>query len=360
MGWLVNGRRSCVWSSVMVTLLVLVVASCGTAPRGVKSPRASTRAPSTVGNVPADGGCEGRRKLPANGRIAFTANATSDVNSEEVDAPGDIYTVEPDGSSLRRLTTTLDAAEPAWSPDGRQIAFVRIAWRNEYRSKVWLMNADGSGRRRLDGLGDRVHAPAWSPDGTSIAFGGQNDGIAVLDLRTGDVRRLSWSVRRWYPPGGARWSADGKHFLVEGQRKGPGPDDYTSTTGLFTVRASDGLGAAKLPHAANIRGYDWSRAHCRVVFASGLATRGGQCNGDLFATDAHLLRVRRLLAMDCAQTGSVWAPDGRRVAFEHNGGIWVANSDGSKPYQVAAPFREGATMIGSLGSLGTPAWQPLP
>lgn len=181
MGWLVNGRRSCVWSSVMVTLLVLVVASCGTAPRGVKSPRASTRAPSTVGNVPADGGCEGRRKLPANGRIAFTANATSDVNSEEVDAPGDIYTVEPDGSSLRRLTTTLDAAEPAWSPDGRQIAFVRIAWRNEYRSKVWLMNADGSGRRRLDGLGDRVHAPAWSPDGTSIAFG-----RSFIDLGSND------------------------------------------------------------------------------------------------------------------------------------------------------------------------------
>ena len=164
----------------------------------------------------------------------------------------------------------------------------------------------------------------------------------------------------WHPPTEPRWSADGKHLLVTAQRKGPGPDDYTVTTGLFTVRASDGRGAAKLPHAANIQGHDWSRANCRVVFASGLATRGGQCNGDLFATNTHLLHVRLLLAMKCAQTGSVWAPDGRRVAFQHNGGIWVANSDGSDPLQVVAPYRKGATLVGRLGSLGSPAWQPLP
>lgn len=360
MGWRLKGSRRCAWSLVVGALLVLLLASCGTATRGGNSEPSQTRAAGASERLPAEGGCGGRGSLPRNGRIAFTANSTSDISSEEFSAPGDIYTVEPDGSSLRRLTTNLGATQAAWAPDGRQIAFVRVEWRDRYnKSRLWLMNADGSGEHGLTGLGDRVGSPAWSPDGNSIAFGGPH-GIAVLDLRTRDVRRLSWSVPHWYPPEGAVWSADGKHLLVVAESKRPAPDDTMQATGLFTVRASDGLGAAKLPRAKSIRGYDWSRANCRVVFASGLATRGGECNGDLFTTNAHLLRVRLLLAMDCAQLGSVWAPDGRRVAFQHNGGVWVANSDGSDPHQVAAPFRTDAIGAGARGSLGPPAWQPLP
>src|SRR5687768_4904575 len=67
------------------------------------------------------------------GRIAVTS------------APGgnrEIYTVEPEGTGLRRLTRDVrDDYDPAFSPDGRSIAFVRGALRPE----LFLMRADGGG-----------------------------------------------------------------------------------------------------------------------------------------------------------------------------------------------------------------------
>ena len=78
----------------------------------------------------------------------------------------DIYVVSVDASGQRRLAR--DAQFPAWSPDGRKIAFVRGVWPRP--SEIYVMNADGSGQRRLtrdlapDGF------PAWSPDGRQIAY----------------------------------------------------------------------------------------------------------------------------------------------------------------------------------------------
>lgn len=365
--------------------MVLAVTACGTdsgqaqAPHRTPQPSATasstptaspsssaasptpTPTPAAIGTKPADGGCTSRRTPPGNGRIAFTANPFSG-DSQKANAPGDIYTVEPDGSSPRRLTNTLDAEQPAWSPDGRRIAFVRTNWRGNYQRRLWLMNADGSGQHPVAG-NLSAQFPAWSPEGSRIAVS-TGHGVTVINVRTGHQRHLDWSVRHWYPPEGPVWSADGKHLLVVAVGKGPGPDDYTSTLGLFTIRSSDGQGVAKLPHAKNLLGYDWSTTNCRVLFGSGLQTRGGSCNGDLFITDDRLETTRTLLALDCQQSSPVWAPDGTRIAFQNfpggsgrQGGVWVANSDGSDAHQIVAPAGKRYSL--SEGSLRV-AWQPVP
>ena len=124
---------------------------------------------------------------PDGRKIAFTSDR--DGNSE-------IYVVNADGSGVERLTYSpveafplagggslgAVAALPAWSPDGQKIAFASN--RDGDVGGIYAMNADGSGVERLTYSGDL--SPAWSPDGRKIAFASQRDGnleIYVMEYR---------------------------------------------------------------------------------------------------------------------------------------------------------------------------------
>ena len=86
------------------------------------------------------------------------------------------YLVSTDGSGARKLPYIPWTA--VWSPDGRQIAFVGNKLRNpppgrghrKANSDIYVMNADGSGTRRLTHNVGYDGEPAWSPDGRKIAF----------------------------------------------------------------------------------------------------------------------------------------------------------------------------------------------
>jgi len=73
-----------------------------------------------------------------------------------------------DGTGTTKLTDGdgLDA-HPAWSPDGKRIAFVSHRTGN---NDIWLTNADGTGLRNLTAHPSQDTSPAWSPDGRRIAF----------------------------------------------------------------------------------------------------------------------------------------------------------------------------------------------
>ena len=81
-----------------------------------------------------------------------------------------------DGTDRRRITKQMETSNPAWSPNGQQIAFTRNEEVGEYltytEDDVFVMDADGDNVRQLTPERDGRHAlrPGWSPDGREIAF----------------------------------------------------------------------------------------------------------------------------------------------------------------------------------------------
>ena len=90
-----------------------------------------------------------------NGKIVFQSNR--DV------ASGEIYAITPGGTATR-ITVSNGSANPAYSPDGSKIAFVST------NNQVFVMNADGSGRRQVTTSATAKTDPTWSADGTRIAY----------------------------------------------------------------------------------------------------------------------------------------------------------------------------------------------
>ena len=108
-------------------------------------------------------------------------------------SPDAIFVVKPDGSGLRNLTPKPVGAyaAPAWSPDGRKLAFVSD---RDGNSEVYVMNANGSGQRRLTRNPAFDADPAWSPDGQKIAFVSHRNGsygVYVMNADGSGQQRLA-------------------------------------------------------------------------------------------------------------------------------------------------------------------------
>jgi len=97
--------------------------------------------------------------------------------------------------------------QPAWSPDGRRIAF------SSYRDDNWeiyVVNADGTALIRVTDHPESDFAPTWSPDGSKLLFVSRRRGDAdlfVLDLGTDELQQLTRSEWDEYEPA---WSPDGQ------------------------------------------------------------------------------------------------------------------------------------------------------
>jgi TolB protein len=254
----------------------------------------------------------------ANGKIAFVSNR--DGNYE-------IYSVNPDGSGLTRLTNDPSAdLRPAWSPDGQRILFNR-------NSEVWIMNADGSGQQQLTTAGGSN--PAWYPDGNSFAYvyggihrrslDGSSDvlispGATYCDIPPDSPGQCDYNISVDVSP-------DGSAFIYQYDAVTYYPY-YPEDHWIQSWLSTGGPGA--FPSFAP----DQSRVAFNESSTAGTAVGTMRPDG----TDRTIIRS--------GGVDTAWSPDGKKIAATGSG-IEIMNPDGS-----------GITPLGQTGSMAD--WQPIP
>jgi TolB protein len=102
-------------------------------------------------------------------------------------------------------------AQPAWSPNGRQLAFIR-------GGRLVVTDSQGRNLRLLSRPGDAASFPAWSPDGSRIAFLSRAQHrpaqLGVVTVATGARRLLSHEPSSAFFDAGPVWSRDGRRLVV--------------------------------------------------------------------------------------------------------------------------------------------------
>ncbi len=394
---LIKGRSFPYKWEAFAALMILAVGLVGVVWSWVHRSGSAPTAPMTAAPLTSYGGRENMPSFSPDGsQVTFSWNGEKEDNF-------DIYVKLIGAETPLRLTTNpADDFSPAWSPDGRRIAFLRaladakaavilispiggperivteiyldqnnvegpyLAWSPDSRwlaiagfekpdevMGLFLYSVENGGKRRLtsppdNGKGDGC--PAFSPDGRTLAFfrwaSWWSSDLYLLELSKdfqlmGEPKQLTFGNWRGASPA---WTTDGKDLIFSALSGGE--------SSLWRVAASGASKPQRLPFGENGSYPAISRRENRLTYTQSF-TDSNIWRAEIPAPGEKAKPPERLISSTRNEYFPEYSPDGKKVAFvsmrSGSQEIWVCDADGSN-----------AVKLTSSGgpSVGRPRWSP--
>ncbi len=276
----------------------------------------------------------------ANGRIAFGAAPFASF-------PTGIWSMEANGTDTVQLTPGgigWGDVWPAYSPGGTMVAFGRDMTSNttSVDADIFVMQANGSGVKRLTATATADTLPDWTPDGSRIVFGSYRTGggdVYSMKIDGTDVRRLTTNAANDLHPS---VSPDGTRIAFASDRSG--------AFDIYTMNL-DGTGVARLTTTAGDDFMpDWSPDGTKIAFTTG---RTGDY--EIFSMNAN-----GTSQVNLTQDGGfhdlepTWSPDGTQIGF------WSYSDSDSDVYVMAATGGLQTAIGATTDDEWSADWQPIP
>ncbi len=223
------------------------------------------------------------------------------VFAREVDGGTDLFLAQKSTGEVVRLTETPSRSEsfPTWSADGRSITYMA---HEEENAGVYVLDIEtGEAKRVIPGFEGAI--PSWSPDGRQMVLTDTDAGaIVIVDLESGEITPVPHEAERGSY---ATWSKAGPHLVFEG----PGGIFRTDTDGKNTKKLSNTPDANEWP--------SFSRDGTLVAYGS-----GGDEEKNLWIVGADGTDARQLSkGLQFGDAYPAWSPDGTTI-------LLTASADG--------------------------------